>query len=133
MAPAPSCSPSRITDLPEELLLRILLMLQDGESLVAGQRVCRLWRRLASSDALWQAVTLRRHSWLTQHRPEGRSWQEYFVQLTTCHGAAFVVLGGAYSAKGRQYSIRANEWSDAPPLSVERRGSTMLRDDNGYL
>ena len=119
--------------LPEELLTRILLFLGRGDSLIAAQRVCRAWRRLATAEHLWESVTLERHSWLTQRVPSGSSWREYYAQLSTCRDAHFVVLGGAYSAKGRRYSLRTGEWSDTPPLTVERRGTTLLRDNDGRL
>lgn len=129
----PSPAEAHLGALPEEIAQHVLRILDDGEALCHACAVCRAWRRLASAEPLWKSVTLTRHSWLTRRTPTDTTWKEYYAQLATCQGASFVVLGGAYSAKGRRYSLRTGEWSDTPPLSVERRGAALLRNDDGYL
>ena len=113
--------------LPEELLQRAFLHL-DSRSLARAEAACRGWRRAASADFLWRDRCAA-WSWLTRRKPSGATWKR---QERALSGAPrFVVVGGAYSARGRAFSAATGAWADVPAMATERNGAALLYDVEG--
>ena len=113
--------------LPEELLQRAFLHL-DSRSLARAEAACRGWRRAASADFLWRDRCAA-WSWLTRRKPSGATWKQ---QERALSGAPrFVVVGGAYSARGRAFDAATGAWADVPAMATERNGAALLYDVEG--
>ncbi|KAI8325772.1 hypothetical protein GQ54DRAFT_295152 [Martensiomyces pterosporus] len=116
----------RINELPEELLIQILALLEPSELHQAGG-VCRRWRRIVLDDSNWrrafECVFTRRpferllpnrmptsragQSWVGSSRSHTSSWRyEYIQRLRLCR--QWKDVGGGDGQKRLEYNVRAS-------------------------
>eukprot|EP00667_Euglena_gracilis_P013002 EG_transcript_13388 len=115
----------------DEVVLLVLQFL-DSRSLARCEAVCRRLQALCAAAHLWEALC-DQYAWLGRPRPPSVAPKAYYRRLRRPDGAAFVVMGGHYNSRGRQWGLGTWEWEDTPAMEDMRVCAALAVDGEGGL
>lgn len=133
-----------LSELPEDLLCRIIASCNCTSSLSRAAAACQWLHALVTED-VWRDLVLREFGgWLVPRvNMTGHTWRTLSIRLHTRSHSRFCVVGGieldVFGEEPQDKSFAAllmpddDEWSALPPPSKVREGAAVVRGADGRL